>query len=241
MEQLATVTTAQKINDLHQGLEKTMRVGIETAIEIGHLLTETKAELKHGEWGKWVQDNLTFTSRTATNYMRLYAERSWVLSVRNMAHAYAVLSGEIGNVSDLNREKKDQGNVLADQIGKICSITDSLCNKVTATNTALKELGEVENPDMAFNVIASFSNLFSSVTTMLTYFGVDFKAEIQKPAVCTEQIQDAEIITETDQLSEFEAEKAKGRELDARLKEQRKLKKEAMVKKKLEVVREALS
>lgn len=179
-----SVTTAQKINDLHTGLTKTMRLGIETAVEIGALLVAQKAELKHGEWGKWVQDYLMFTARTASSYMRLYDNRDWVLSVRNMSYAYAILAehDKIGNVSDLNKQKKDQATVLSEQIDKLCSMSDTLFHKVLCTNTALKELGvDSGSGYMVFNVLSSFSNLFGSVTAMLNIFGIDFIAEAQKP------------------------------------------------------------
>jgi hypothetical protein len=81
-------TTAQKINELHQGLTVLLHQGIEKAIEIGELLTLKKAELKHGEFGAWIKDNLVFTDRSARNYMRLYDNRDKVLEAGNISEAY---------------------------------------------------------------------------------------------------------------------------------------------------------
>jgi len=176
----SSFTAAEKINELHQGLAKTMRLGIEAAVQIGELLTAKKAELKHGEFTPWVDTYLMFSNRTARNYMRLYANRDFVLSVRNMSGAYAILAGENGNVSVLERSKKDQGNALMNQIDKLCSLADTLHNKVITTNTALKELGTVDDPAAVFGIVSSFGHLFSSVTTLLNYYGVDFKSEVHK-------------------------------------------------------------
>ncbi|AQT70073.1 Modification methylase DpnIIB [Anaerohalosphaera lusitana] len=65
-----------RINTLHSECENTYRRAVETAIEIGQLLTQKKLELEHGEWGKWVESNLAFTCRTASNYMRLYENQN---------------------------------------------------------------------------------------------------------------------------------------------------------------------
>ena len=44
------------------------------AINIGLELIECKKEIPHGEWGKWLKDNLDYSQQTASNYMKL-AER----------------------------------------------------------------------------------------------------------------------------------------------------------------------
>jgi len=67
---------AERIAQLHRKAEGHVRATIQAAIEIGGLLKEQKRELPHGEWGRWVQQNLPFTIRTAQNYMRLYEHRA---------------------------------------------------------------------------------------------------------------------------------------------------------------------
>ena len=65
-------TTEQRINSLHEGLKALLQRGIEQALEIGKLLTEKKSELKHGQLGQWIRDNLIFSERTAQRYMNLF-------------------------------------------------------------------------------------------------------------------------------------------------------------------------
>jgi len=86
-----STTTEQRINDLHKGIESLLHQGIEKAIEIGQLLTEKKTELKHGEFGTWIKDNLVFTDRTARNYMKLFDNKDKVLEAGNISEAYKML------------------------------------------------------------------------------------------------------------------------------------------------------
>ena len=43
-----------------------------SSIEIGKRLTEAKDMIDHGAWGKWLQDNVNYSERTAQNLMRVY-------------------------------------------------------------------------------------------------------------------------------------------------------------------------
>ena len=45
---------------------------LNTAVEIGKLLVEAKAALQHGEWGKWLEDNVDYSVSTANNLMKLF-------------------------------------------------------------------------------------------------------------------------------------------------------------------------
>ena len=66
---IGTVTT--EILMIRRQVEQTALSG---AIEIGRRLTEAKELLPHGEWGKWLQEEVSFSQRTANNFMRLAAE-----------------------------------------------------------------------------------------------------------------------------------------------------------------------
>lgn len=44
------------------------------AIEIGRRLFEAKEAVGHGEWGRWLKDEVGFSQSTANNYMRLFEE-----------------------------------------------------------------------------------------------------------------------------------------------------------------------
>ena len=44
------------------------------AIEIGRRLVEAKDAVGHGEWGRWLKEEVGFSQSTANNYMRLFEE-----------------------------------------------------------------------------------------------------------------------------------------------------------------------
>lgn len=53
-------------------LKKTLfRDAVETVIETGEYLTEAKRALSHGNWCRWLAENVPFTDRTAENYIKL--------------------------------------------------------------------------------------------------------------------------------------------------------------------------
>ncbi len=96
-------TTEQRINSLHEGLKALLQRGIEQALEIGKLLTEKKSELKHGQLGQWIRDNLIFSERTAQRYMNLFDNRSKIEGADNISEAYKMLSEKNDNVSHLEQ------------------------------------------------------------------------------------------------------------------------------------------
>src|SRR5665213_3095606 len=83
-----------EINKRHAEIIKAARTSLDNAIRIGELLSETKSGLKHGEWLPWLQSNLTFSDRTARNYMRCYDERERLKAetISNLTEAYGLLA-----------------------------------------------------------------------------------------------------------------------------------------------------
>ena len=62
---------AAEINALKR---KTAQDVVRSAIEIGRLLCEAKDRVSHGEWGAWLQENVSYSTTNANNMMRLYKE-----------------------------------------------------------------------------------------------------------------------------------------------------------------------
>ena len=54
--------------------QRAQRLILESAIEIGRRLTEAKGMLPHGEWGRWLSEEVSFSQSTAGNLMRIYEE-----------------------------------------------------------------------------------------------------------------------------------------------------------------------
>jgi len=72
-------------------------------LEIGKLLTEKKSELKHGELGAWIRNNLIFSERTAQRYMSLFDNRSKIGEADNISEAYKMLAEKSDTVTDLDQ------------------------------------------------------------------------------------------------------------------------------------------
>ena len=69
---------AATVNDEYALMTGDMTRAVKRAIRIGELLTEVKAEVAHGEWIPWVEENLVFGQREAQRYMRVAANRTRV-------------------------------------------------------------------------------------------------------------------------------------------------------------------
>ena len=67
--------TVTEINKLHSEIEINLRVTLKIAIKVGGLLDSVKKELPHGKYSAWVETHLSFTTRTARNYRRLYLNK----------------------------------------------------------------------------------------------------------------------------------------------------------------------
>lgn len=64
-------TIAQEINEIKDRVRET---ALDGAIEIGRRLCEVKAMVPVGSWGKWLQENVDYSDRTAQNLMAIYKE-----------------------------------------------------------------------------------------------------------------------------------------------------------------------
>jgi len=68
-----TVIAAKIVTAHNEAIEAEARA-MERAITACKLLIEAKESLKHGEWLPWLVSNISFSERTARNYMRLAEE-----------------------------------------------------------------------------------------------------------------------------------------------------------------------
>jgi hypothetical protein len=65
---------AVEIRAEHDAAQGAWRTAVEHAINCGRLLLEAKAQLSHGEWGRWLEENFPASRRTAQGYMQLARE-----------------------------------------------------------------------------------------------------------------------------------------------------------------------
>lgn len=70
-----TKRTAPVVFSLNDRVERIKKLSADTTrsvIEIGKHLTICKAEIPHGDWDNWLQNNFQWTRQTANNFMRIY-------------------------------------------------------------------------------------------------------------------------------------------------------------------------
>lgn len=60
---------SMEIRTLHA---QAQQVVLGYAIEIGRRLTEAKEMVSHGEWGKWLEEEVNYSKSTANNFMRIF-------------------------------------------------------------------------------------------------------------------------------------------------------------------------
>lgn len=60
---------SMEIRTLHA---QAQQVVLGYAIEIGRRLTEAKSMVSHGEWGKWLEEEVNYSKSTANNFMRIF-------------------------------------------------------------------------------------------------------------------------------------------------------------------------
>lgn len=53
---------------------QTKKILLASVIEIGRRLKETKGMLKHGEWGKWLEESMSYSQSTADKPMKFCEE-----------------------------------------------------------------------------------------------------------------------------------------------------------------------
>jgi hypothetical protein len=112
--------TAKKINLLHDSIFQAGRTTIKNAIKIGELLTKRKVKAGHGNWLRWVEDNLSFSARTASNYVRIFERRNELKSetLSDLTAAYKLL-GILVEPEQLNSKVRIQFTKRPVEIPKV--------------------------------------------------------------------------------------------------------------------------
>ncbi len=102
MNDCATERTPQVIAaEINMITHQTKKILLASAVEIGRRLKEAKSLLKHGEWGKWLEESVGYSQSTANRLMKLYEEygtsfldgqgMSNCAPVRNLTYTQALL------------------------------------------------------------------------------------------------------------------------------------------------------
>jgi hypothetical protein len=98
MTERTTHVIAAEINMINH---QTKKILLASAIEIGRRLKEAKSLVKHGEWGKWLEEFVSYSQNTAERLMKLHEEygssfpggsgMSNSAPVRNLSYTQALL------------------------------------------------------------------------------------------------------------------------------------------------------
>lgn len=67
---------AAAINQEHENCNIAILDGLQHAIKAGELLHQAKAQIQHGQWLQWLKDNVSFSERTAQNYIRVFQRKN---------------------------------------------------------------------------------------------------------------------------------------------------------------------
>lgn len=76
---LSLITLASEINSEHENCNIAILDGLQHAIKAGELLLQAKELVNHGEWLPWLKSNVSFSERTAQNYMRVFQRKNEIL------------------------------------------------------------------------------------------------------------------------------------------------------------------
>ena len=79
-------TIAVEINTIKRQTQKVM---LSASIEIGKRLSEAKDMVEHGYWGQWLQDNVSYSERTAQNLIKVYEQFGDSFGVSEMESLFA--------------------------------------------------------------------------------------------------------------------------------------------------------
>lgn len=72
MNEMNPRTIGMVTQEINQLTAQAQRLILGHAIEIGRRLTEAKQMLSHGEWGKWLKEEIHYSKSTANNMMRIF-------------------------------------------------------------------------------------------------------------------------------------------------------------------------
>ena len=62
------------VGEINELWRQAQSMALTYAVEIGRRLVEAKSVLKHGEWGKWIAENVSFSQSAANSFMQLFEE-----------------------------------------------------------------------------------------------------------------------------------------------------------------------
>jgi hypothetical protein len=101
MQQTTNISNkAIVINALHEEIKINARKTIEAVIKAGNMLNEIKAELKHGDFNKWCEQNLNLSRTTIFRYMTISQNTDKIIDAQTPSEAMKIIA-ECSNMKHL--------------------------------------------------------------------------------------------------------------------------------------------
>jgi len=97
-----------EISRLHNEIFQQAETMLQNIMRIGELLVQQKQKLPHGQFTKWVEENLPFTNRTAQNYMKVFRNKEQLKNenVSVLSDAYNILKLPRGQFNETENEEE---------------------------------------------------------------------------------------------------------------------------------------
>lgn len=134
---------ATEINNIK---DQTRNMLLYNSIEIGRRLVEAKQMINHGEWGKWLEESVDYSQRTAQNLMKIFdeygASQITLLGDNAKSQAIADLSYTQA-VALLGIPEEERGDFIEEHDVKNMS-TRELQQAIKGREQALKDKEELE-------------------------------------------------------------------------------------------------
>ena len=102
------IDCVDEICRLHREIFQQAETMLQNIMQIGGLLVQRKQKLPHGQFTKWVEENLPFTTRTAQNYMKVFRNKEQLKNenVSVLSDAYNILKLPRGPLKETGDESE---------------------------------------------------------------------------------------------------------------------------------------
>lgn len=197
-------------------------------IEIGKRLTEAKQLVPHGEWGKWLKEQVDFEKSTANNLMNIYEEYGKNPNLQTFGNLTYSKAVKLLSVPSEEREdfvqKNDVENMTSRELDKAIKERDEALKKVEELGNLKQQLndarGKVKELETKANSLASQS---LSLQKKLEKANATVKNLKENPVVSDEVINGIKDKLKTESKKDLEDAIAKNQNaLDLALKEKEK-------------------
>lgn len=121
--------------------EVAQRILMQTAINIGKKLIEAKDVIKHGQWENWLKERVSFSQRTANNFMKVYKVYGQSLESKTIASLNYSQALELLALPSNDREKfAEEMNVKDMTIKELRETIKDIKNKQSSVESEMKKL-----------------------------------------------------------------------------------------------------